>query len=283
MAKAKRASARGKRVRAKPKAKPHANSSTKPLPRSLARPHGNRLVFSPELIADGKRRYETTEESLDSIALDFSSNRSTLRNIAKRENWKRYVPPPLGLSRAAEIAAKAEALEAEALNDRHPEVLAEGEPRRIDARAVALRGSLTLAPQGDGEGAGRGDEAVAPATAPGKAWSMRERIDELRNAVDEEIAAVRALRAKLKSVPHSTQNAGRTSRTLADLTTTLERLHRLEIGVPQHEGQNAYDIPADLDEFRDELARRIRAFVASRAGAPDADGSSGPAAMDQVR
>ena len=110
MAKAKRASARGKRVRAKPKAKPHANSRTKPLPR----PHGNRLVFSPELIADGKRRYETTPESLDSIALDFSSNRSTLRNVAKRENWKRYVAPPRGLSRAAEIAGKAEALEAEA-------------------------------------------------------------------------------------------------------------------------------------------------------------------------
>jgi hypothetical protein len=34
------------------------------------------------------------------------------------------VAPPRGLSRAAEIAAKAAALEAEALNDRHPEVLA---------------------------------------------------------------------------------------------------------------------------------------------------------------
>ena len=111
MAKPKRATARRKRVRAKPKAKPHANSRTKPRPR----PHGNRLVFSPELLADGKRRYETTEETLDSIALDFSSNRSTLRNVAKREGWKRYVPPPRGLSRAAEIAAQAEALEAEAL------------------------------------------------------------------------------------------------------------------------------------------------------------------------
>jgi hypothetical protein len=211
MAKPKRATARRKRVRAKPKAKPHANSLTKPLPR----PDGNRLVFSPELIADGKRRYETTPESLDSIALDFSSNRSTLRNVAKRENWKRYVPPPSGLSRAAEIAAEAEALEAEALNDRHPEVLAEGEPRRIDARAVALRGSLALAPQGDGEGAGGGE---VPPTSLGKAWNMRERIDALRGAVDEELAAVRALRASLKGVPHSTETAGRTSRTLADLT-----------------------------------------------------------------
>jgi hypothetical protein len=110
------------------------------------------------LIADGKRRYETTPESLDSIALDFSSNRSTLRNVAKRENWKRYVPPPRGLSRAAEIAGKAEALEAEAL--------------------------AALSSPSPESGMSPSEEAAAPPTALGKAWSMRERIDELRAAVD---------------------------------------------------------------------------------------------------
>lgn len=262
--------ARGTRVsvRAKSTAKPkadahanahaHANSLTKPLPKSLARPHGNLLVFSPELIADGKRRYETTPESLDSIAIDFSSNRSTLRNVAKREGWKRYVAPPRGLPRAADIAAKAETLEAEALE------------------AMAHRTADVRSPVEEGNGA----------------WSLRARIDALRGAVDDEIAAVRALRASLKGVPHSTETAGRTSRTLADLTTTLERLHRLEIGASQHNGQDAHannhadkfsDIPADLDAFRDELARRIRAFVASRVGARNADGDSGPAGVDEVR
>lgn len=303
MATAKRTAVRGKRAskmaRAKPKPKPHANSRTKPLPR----PHGNLLVFAPELIADSKRRYETTPESVDSIALDFSASRSTLRNLAKRENWGRYVPPPRGLSRAAEIAAEAEALETEALNDRHPEVRAaiaaslEG-CTATDSGAVALRGAQERAPQGDGVTpptpnpspplaalVGGGENSAPPPAAPTKTWSMRERIDELRHAVDEEIAAVRALRANLKGVPHSTETAGRTSRTLADLTTTLERLPRLEIGASQHNGQDAYadkfsDLPADPDAFRDELARRIRAFVASRAGTGDADGNSGPAAVD---
>jgi hypothetical protein len=241
MTKAIRASSRGKRtsvpakakaeLKTKSKAKPHANSLTKPLPR----PHGNLLVFSPELIADGKRRYETTPESLDSIAIDFGSNRSTLRNVAKREGWVRYVPPPRGLPRAAGIAANAEALEAEALE---AEVM--------------------------GEGTG--------------AWSLRERIDALRNAVDEEIAAVRALRAKLKTVPHGTETAGRTSRTLADLTTTLERLHRLEIGAPRHNGQDTHDdtsdMPADLDAFREDLARQIEAFMESRPDEDDAEDDS---------
>lgn len=233
MATAKRAPARGKRVRAKR----HANSHTKPLPR----PHGNRIVFSPALIADIRRRYENTPETFESLVIDLGASRSTLRNIALSENWVRFVPPPRGLSRAAEIAAKAEALEA-----------------------------LPEETRDDGQGAG----AEAPA------WSLRERIDELRNAVDDEIAAVRALRARLKGVPHSADAAGRTARTLADLTTTLERLHRLEIGASQHNGQSTYDdTPADADEFRDELARRIRAFVKSRTGKGDVDGNSGPAVM----
>jgi len=289
MAKKKRVNARRTRVRAKPQTKSHAKSQTKIHAKSQARPHGNRLVFAPELLADGKRRYETTPESLDSIALDFSNNRSTLKNVARREGWVRYVPPPVGLSRAAGIAAEAEALEAEALNDRHPEVRAafaaslEGWTA-ADSGAVALRGAQERPPQGDGnnatERAPQGDrEDAGGGESPAAAWSLRERIDELRASVDEEIAAVRALRAKLKTVPHSTETAGKTSRTLADLTATLERLQRIEIGASQHHGQHSHDdrfsdLLADPDAMRLDLARRIAAFMESRPDDADAGGDA---------
>ncbi len=313
-----RASTRGKRTSvpakstAKPLAKPHSNSLTKPLPK----PHGNRLVFAPELIADGKRRYETTLESLDSIAIDFGSNRSTLKNVAKREGWVRYVPPPRGLPRAAGIAAKAAALEAEALSlppplrasstrdgggeggsgARQRDGVGWGEASSSPSQTTSeLRPLLpptpnpspplaepVIGPAQEGRTrwlAGGGENSpTTPPTAPDTAWSLRERIDALRNAVDEEIAAVRALRAKLKTVPHGTEAAGRTSRTLADLTATLERLHRLEIGAPQHNGQDSHDdMPADLDEYRLELTRRIRQFLEGRSAGRDGGGAAAPA------
>jgi hypothetical protein len=310
MATAKRTAVRGKRAtkmaRAKPKPKPHANSRTKPLPR----PHGNRIVFSPALIADIKRRYENTPETFESLVIDLGASRSTLRNIALSENWVRYVPPPRGLSRAAEIAAEAEALEALTLpppsarlrasstrygggeggsGARERDGVGWGEACEQTQTPPTSDGLLPPTPNPSPPLAalvGGGEKSAAPPATP--AWSMRERIDELRHAVDEEIAAVRALRANLKGVPHSTETAGRTSRTLADLTTTLERLHRLEIGASQHNGQEAYadnysDMPADPDAFRDELARRIRAFVASRTGARDADGNSAPVDVDEIR
>ncbi|MBS0246961.1 MAG: hypothetical protein JSR61_10100 [Proteobacteria bacterium] len=201
------------------------------------------------MLADAKRRYETTTESLDSIGLDFEACRTTVRNVAKREGWIRYVPPPRGLPNAARLAAQAEALTALTC----PGHVEAGERDGGDGGATR---TLDLSSPA-------GEETMA--APPLRAWNMRERIETLREAVDDEIAAVRALRASLKDVPHSPEIAGRISHTLASLTATLERLHRLEIGAPRPHGADAYDdMPADIDEFRERLARRIRAFVASR-------------------
>jgi hypothetical protein len=80
----------------------------------------------------------------------------------------------------------------------------------------------------------------------------------------EELAAVEALRTQLKQKPQSRLDAERIARTLSSLTETLQKLQRLECTVPQT-GSYDDDMPADIDEFRRELARRIDAFVASRA------------------
>jgi len=57
---------------------------------------------------------------------------------------------------------------------------------------------------------------------------------------------------------------------LSSLTTTLQKLQRLHAATP---GSNDYDscaadAPADLDAFREDLARQIEAFMESR---PDED------------
>ena len=69
-----------------------------------------RLSVTPELMADVRRRYEQTEEPLATMAADLGCSNETVRNIAKRENWTRYVPPPRDLTRAAKLRIQVEAL-----------------------------------------------------------------------------------------------------------------------------------------------------------------------------
>jgi hypothetical protein len=92
-------------------------------------------------------------------------------------------------------------------------------------------------------------------------------VARLRRAVLEELTVVETLRERLKNEPQARVAAERTARTLATLTDTLQKLQRLQCAVPA--SGSLYDIPADIDEFRNELARRIEAFVASRIDAGD--------------
>jgi hypothetical protein len=104
-------------------------------------------------------------------------------------------------------------------------------------------------------------------------------IARLHRAVLEELRAVEAMRAKLKRNP---ADAERTARTLSSLTETLQKLQRLQYTLPETELKDDDDMPADIDEFRNELARRINAFVDSRTGGDDAEGVAAPP-LDPVR
>lgn len=101
-------------------------------------------------------------------------------------------------------------------------------------------------------------------------------IMRLHRAVLEELAVVEAMRAQLKREPQNPGDAERTARTLSNLTETLHKLQRLECTLPETERKDDDDMPADIDEFRNELARRIRAFVESRAERGDCDGTGAP-------
>jgi hypothetical protein len=80
----------------------------------MAAPKGavspRRLNVTPELMADVRRRYQQTDEPLATLAADLGCSTETVRNIAKREQWVRHVPPPRDLTRAAKLRIQAEAL-----------------------------------------------------------------------------------------------------------------------------------------------------------------------------
>lgn len=209
-------------------------------------PRSRRPTYTPELLAQARHDFEHTERSKESIAFDLGMARSTLSNMAVREKWKRHVPPPRGLPPAVHLRRKAEMLEASV--------------------------------------AGSPPENISPVTASGQGAmpTIGDTVERLYRAVREELTAVESLRARLKSEPQGTQDAERTARTLSSLTETLQKLQRLKCAAP-NTGSHDDDLPADIDEFRTELARRIEAFVASRIGRGDAEKPADPPLHATVR
>ena len=185
-----------------------------------------RCRFSPELEARGRYLFEETDAKLADIAFELGIHKGTVPVVAKRRGWKRYVPPPRDVSPATRILVETESLE--------------------HRRETAQSGPEVERAQPDGAS---GESEIGL-------------VARLRRAVLNELTVVESLRDRLKNEPQSRVAAERTARTLSTLTDTLQKLQRLQCAVPA--SGSLYDIPADIDEFRNELARRIEAFVASR-------------------
>jgi hypothetical protein len=207
-------------------------------------PVSRRYIYTPELLADGRRRYEQTDHRVIDIAADFGIHPTTFQRMANREHWVRYVPPPRDLSPSARLAAEAAALEA-ALS------LPPAEPQAPPVPDSSPPGDARMR---------TGDEAAAalPPTAA--------TIDRLHRVVLAVHATVEAMRARMKAEPETPAAADVTARTLARHTQILQTLQRMRCGLPGTEAHDRYDddMPADIDAFRDALARRIEAFMASR-------------------
>ncbi len=227
MAKRTRASARRRLTTLRrPSRKPPA---VDPPPKPASR---NRFVYTPELIAHARHLYEDTGVSLAKIAVDLGVHRSTLSRMGERERWQRYMPPPRDVPPAMRLLAEAEALEAEVLlNDSEAAQRVQAPPSNPP-----------------------GDEREPPPTG-------RDMVERLYRAVVDELAAVEAMRSQLGRHPRGAVEAERTARTLWSLTETFQKLQRLQCAAPDN--GSGYDIPADIDEFRNELARRIDEMVAS--------------------
>jgi len=256
-----------------------------------------RYVYTPELLAHGRHRYEHTEDSIADIALDFGIHKTTFQRMANRERWVRFNPPPRDLPAAVKLAAQAEALVAQtgwggAANAGAfpPPESASCLPPRARGSSPAEGGRVGVAPsdaevsltptpipspQGGGEesAAREGQEQQAPAqeALPSPAITA----ERLHRDVLNELAAVERMRALLDAEPQSPLDAERTSRTLSSLTATLQRIQRMQAGLPATGADDDDDdLPADPDAFRDALAQKIEAFLAST---PDED-DAGPVA-----
>jgi transposase-like protein len=216
-------------------------------------------TFSPELIENGRRRYEESDEPVRSIALDFGVHEGTFFRYVTRWGWqKRGARPPRTLSPVMQLLEEA----------RH--VASPGRPAR--AKAAPAPAGPAAASEGDAP-------AVAPVqNAPPagmEAAGTRDAValaERMLRALEQEVSAVEAMQAHRGGGAQTPADASSAARTLESLTRSLREAQRLRGGFTIPAGFDDDDMPRDIDEFRLELARRIDAFVASRADAGAGEG-----------
>ena len=218
--------------------KPKSKSTTKSAAaRTRHASLGRRWTYTPELLAYARQRFEQTASSLAEIGLDVGISKETVRALAEQEGWKRYERPPHGLPPATRLSMQAET---------------SGHLKH--ERSDTHEDRLVNLPQGEGD--------IPP---------LSDTVVRLHRIVLDELAAIETACAQ----PHSASSSARNARSLASLTETLQKLQRLQ-PEPANHGPNDADIPADIDEFRNELARRIERFVLERTGAGDGEGCAAP-------
>ena len=91
--------------------------------------------------------------------------------------------------------------------------------------------------------------------------------------------------AAQEAAPTNGAHSPQCARTLAILIQAMRALKAMRGGAPETTttvDDDDDDMPADIDEFRRDLARRIDAFVASRTDAANANGNSGAAPLDEA-
>jgi len=210
--------------------------------------------YTPELMADGQYRFEETDEPVPSIAADFDILTTSFWRLAQREGWKRRKRSPRDVPNAARILKEVEAMEQGAVH-----APGEGDPDSRPPPPSATESS-----------------AAAPPITDSAA------IDRLHLAVLDELAAVEALRTERQRQTRRRADIDGTARTLGRLTDTLHKLQQMRCRITGS-GSDDDDIPADIDEFRRDLARRIEAFVRGELDAQNAGGDPGPTPVAEAR
>ena len=267
LAKTARASARqkstrttnGKRQSRRPSrpAKPRAHKGG-PVPGT---PSPMRTRMSPELQAHVRRLYEETDQPVCQIALDVGVNESVIRRMGPREGWVRFEAPPRDLPPVATLLAQVEELERSSADPNTPT------PDR----------SSRSSPDGERPLAYGGGEQEVRADGGEKQDNIARFIRVVMAHLDE----FEAMRRDGKLLP---KHHLATARAISILTEAFNTLQRLRAAQPRQNHDDLSDryadrydvLPADLDEYRLALTRRIQEFLRSRAAA----GAGGGAAAE---
>jgi hypothetical protein len=267
-------------------------------------------TYAAELLDNVRQRYEETPEPVPLLAADLGIVPTSFYRLARDKGWVRRndlpardVPPAMRIleeAKALEVAAGAVADVASDGAASHLSPLA-GRGRPLEqSEGGRVRGPSDGCELGEipphphplpPNGGGGRRKCAAPLNPPDaiSVPPLLSTIERLERAVLAELATIEAMRAALGTLPQKPPGAARTVRTLSMLTQTLQHLQRLRASAAlaakpiARSDDDDDDMPADLDEFRYDLARRIDAFVASRSQSGDADGNPPSAAVEEAR
>jgi len=225
--------------------------------------------YAPELVESVIDQYLHTDKPVGQIAREHAINERDVTRIRHQNGTPargarvRSLPPAMQLLQEATRRLKTAASSPDAVGRNQ-----QGEAERI-------------APDDAGGAMRCANCALRP---PAQPFSDASAIARLERLIEQEFAAHEATRAELGALARAPTDAERCARILSILTQTLQRLMRLRTGVAPEQGlRHDDDIPADIDEFRRDLARRIEACLGSRPDDGSADGDSGAAPPDEVR
>lgn len=221
--------------------------------------------YSPELVESVVHDYVYTDKPVSQIAADHNINERDVTRIRHaagippRGKRVRALPPAMQLLLETKKQLKAAA------------------PPEQDAGRNTRGEAEHIAPQ-DAGGAMRSADCALPAP-----FSDASAIARLERLIELELAALEATRAELGLLARASTEAERCARTLSILSQALRTVIRLRAGTASEQGSSDDDdMPDDIDDFRNELARRIHAFVDSRTGgrvrAPASDDDETPGA-----
>lgn len=200
-----------------------------------------RYTYTAEFLAECRRRFEDTPESIASISRVCRISEQTVRRLAIKHGWVRYRRRPVDLSDDVKLLRRAETLAA-----RQGDVAARASDDTSAAMADTLDGLLRAA-----------QDQLADVRA------LRERMSGTPQSYSETNAITRAL-SNLTAVARE-----------------LQRMQHAQGAAVSRSGvDDDDDMPTDIDEFRRDLAQRISAIMESWPDDEDGDEEDpqGPAA-----